>query len=199
MNNSKTVIAQLKACEPNVRKATRRALNKVGAQALTLTVRELSNATGVTQRKMRAYVKLNRADYGELRASVHINSHTFNIASVAGATQTKRGVVTSRFNYTKSGKAHSIVTRGKGGVTAVAWGRRHLYPSTFLIQGGKTAMVRVGKARLPIRPVWGPRITQEYKRNDVDDQLKTLVSRQFAPTMKHELEFALGRFGLSVA
>jgi hypothetical protein len=161
-----------KGVEAPVRAATRRALNKIGAQGLTLTLRQLSGATGVSQKKLREYITQNRADFAELSTSIRVRAHTFNIASVGAARQTRKGV------------------------SAGAWGKRRVYPGTFLIRGGLTAMKRVGKGRLPIRPVYGPRITREFKREGVDAQLEALVATKMKPTMTHELNFALGRVGL---
>lgn len=172
MNNSKTVIRQLKAVESQTRKATRRALNKVIDQSRTQTLRLLSQASGVTQTKIRPYVRTNHADYEELEAKVVVTPHTFNIASVGGR-QTKRGV------------------------SSAAWGTRRVYPHTFLVHG-RTAMVREGKSRLPIKPVWGPRIHAEFAKPATIDQLSMSAREKLPPILKHELDFALGKYGLDV-
>jgi hypothetical protein len=112
----------------------------------------------------------DRADQGDLSAAVQTRAHTFNVASFAGR-QTKKGV------------------------SAAAWGIRKVYPGTFLLHG-RTAMHRTGKSRYPIEPIWGPRITREYVRESTDEKLKALVASKYGPTMKHELDFALGRIGL---
>ena len=174
-----------KGVEAPVRAATRRALNKVGAQGLTLTLRQLSKATGVNQKKLREYVTLNKADFtGDLAASIRVRSHTFNVASVGSSRQTKLGV------------------------SSGAWGRRQLHRHAFIVHG-ITAFHRVGpyvkatkgryrgKMRQRIEPVWGPRITREFKRESVDAQLEALVAAKMRPTMTHELNFALGRVGLT--
>lgn len=170
--NQSALQRQLARTEGATRAALRRTLNRVGQQSFTLTLRRLSKATGVSQRKLREYVSLNRADYFDLSSAVKIRAHTFNVASVGTSRQTRIGV------------------------TSGAWGRRQTYRGAFLIRGGITAMHRVGKKRLPIEPVWGPRITREFDRENVDDDLKSLVGMRFGPTMKHELDFALGRIGM---
>jgi hypothetical protein len=149
----------------------RRTINKMVRAVRTLTLRRLSQETGLTQRRLSEYVSENKADYSNLSGSVRVRPHTFNIASIGGR-QTKRGVSSS------------------------AWGKRKVYPHTFLIQGGKTAMVRVGKARYPIKPVYGPRIHAEFVK--IDEELQAEVQARFAPTLRHELNFALGRIGLKV-
>lgn len=168
--NAKGLQRQLARTEGATRAATRRTLNKVIAQCFTLTLRTVSKATGLTQKKLREYMHTDRADFGDLSASVQVFAHTFNVASFAGR-QTKKGV------------------------SAAAWGMRKVYPGTFLVNG-KTAMHRIGKSRYPIEPIWGPRITREYVRESTDEQLKALVASKYGPTMKHELDFALGRIGL---
>jgi len=173
-SNVQEVTRQLRQTENATRTATRRALNKIGQQGLTLTLRSLAKATGVTVRKLREYVSLDRANYSELSSAIKVIAHTFNIASVGTARQTRRGV------------------------SSIAWGVRKVYRGAFLIRGGRTAMHRLGKARLPIEPVWGPRITREFARQGVDDELTQLVATKFPSTFKHELDFVLGRVGLGV-
>lgn len=137
-----------------------------------MSLRLLSGATGLTQTKLRPYVVQNRATYSRLQSIIRVFAHTFNIASFGGR-QTKRGVSSN------------------------AWNAHRVYPSTFLVNG-KTAMVRVGKARLPIRPVWGPRLTKEYADSKTQAPLEQLVATDFPSDLKHELDFALGRVGLGV-
>lgn len=172
MNNASIVTAQMRAIGPQTLKATRSALNKIGEQSRTLTLRLLNDATGVTQTKLRPYVRLDRADYSDLTAKVVVRPHVFNIASVGGR-QTKKGV------------------------SSAAWGKRKIYPHTFLVRG-VTAFVRVGKARLPIKPVYGPRIHAEFAKDTTIGQLQTNVREKFPAVLKHELEFALGKYGLGV-
>ncbi len=170
MSPDKLVQRNSKKIEGAIHKGTRRALNRVGQQAFRLTMRSLAAATGLPQRKLKPYVSLNRADYINLEAIVRVLSHTFNIASFAGR-QTKRGVSSS------------------------AWGKRRVYPGTFMVKG-RTAFKRVGKARLPIKPVWGPRIHKEFANELVQDRLDALVQQNMPKTLSHEIDFALGRLGL---
>lgn len=172
-SNVKQVTNQLRKTESATRSATRRALNKVGQQGLTLTLRTLSGATGLTQKKLRQYISQDRADYTDLSTSIRVVAHTFNVASFGGR-QTKKGV------------------------SSAAWGVRRVYPGTFMIHG-RTAMKRVGKARYPIKPIWGPRITREFVRENTETLLEQLVARQLKPTLAHEMDFALGRIGMSTS
>jgi hypothetical protein len=134
----------------------------------------MSGATGLTQTKLRPYIIMNRATYSTLQSVVKVFSHTFNIASFSSR-QTKRGVSSN------------------------AWSVHRVYPGTFLINGGKTAMVRVGKARKPIRPVWGPRLSKEFADSKTTGPLEQMVATDFPRELKHELDFALGRVGLGVS
>jgi hypothetical protein len=169
-HNARAVGQRLRQSETATRSALRRTLNRTIRSVTTLTLRRLSAETGLTQKRLREYVTETKADYASLSASTRVRPHTFNIASLPASRQTKRGVSSS------------------------AWGKRKVYPHTFLIQGGKTAMVRVGKARYPIRPVYGPRIHAEFVK--LDDELKLEVQARFNATLRHELAFALGRVGL---
>jgi hypothetical protein len=191
-HNASVIQRQLAKSEGATRAAMRRTINKMVRAVRTLTLRRLSEETGLTQKRLREYVSENRADYASLVGSVCVRPHTFNIASFPGVRQIKRRKTVSLGRKGERTRSSTLI----GGVVSPAWGVRKLYPSAFLIQGGKTAMVRVGKARYPIRPVYGPRIHAEFVK--IDDELKLEVQARFAPTLRHELNFALGRIGLKV-
>jgi hypothetical protein len=192
-HNASRVTRALRQSETATRSALRRTINRTIRSVTTLTLRRLSAETGLTQKRLKEYVTETKAMAGDLSASVRVRPHTFNIASFAGR-QVKG--VKPKFIFTQGGKRK--VTTGSrrtgGGVSSNAWGKRKTYPHTFLIQGGKTAMVRVTKKRYPIRPVYGPRIHAEFVK--LDDELKLEVQARFNATLRHELAFALGRVGL---
>jgi hypothetical protein len=59
-------------------------------------------------------------------------------------------------------------------------------------------MHRVGKARLPIEPVWGPRLTREFGLPDSLDPLYALAREKFPGILAHEMNWALSSVGLRV-
>lgn len=192
-NNSRAVIAQAKQVETVTRTATRRALNAMARQATTLTLRLLAEEMGLTQTKLRPYVRSINANYSTLSSAVRVTPHTYNIASFPGVRQTKVGKTV--FTYSRKGKTRSVKAKG-GGVWSNAWGHSKFYRGGFLIQGKKTAMRRVGKARYPIRPLYGPRIHREFVQPQVEEALTSLVSEKLPDVMQHEIAFALRGAGI---
>jgi hypothetical protein len=197
-HNGSAVQRALRATESKTRTALRRTINKLIDHSHTLTLRRLSAETGLTQRRLREYVSKDRADFTSMSAAVKVRPHTFNIASFPGVKQIRRGSVATLGAKRVKGAPVTLprfrVRARTGGVVSSAWGISRLYGSAFLIQGGKTAMVRVGKARYPIKPVFGPRIHAEFIK--LDEELKLNVQARFRPTLAHELAFALGKIGL---
>ena len=153
--------------------AARRALNRTAQQVRTQSVRALAKETGIVQRSIRERVDIRQANYSELAAEVRARPRTYNIASF-GARQTNAGVVSK------------------------AWGKRRVYRGGFLINSGRTAMIRVGKSRLPIRPLWGPRIHREFEREVVNDAMVRTTTERFPINFRQQLRYALGRIGIKV-
>ena len=153
--------------------ASTRAVNRTGEQTRTVLKRLLSEQTGVTQRKIADYIRARRANYGRVEYGLSVYPHTFNIASIGRAYQGKRGVVSH------------------------AWGKTRLYPHTFLVHG-ITAMLRTTKRRLPIRPVYGPRIHSLFANGQTQAALLDNVHSKMPQNLRHELDYALGRIGLKV-
>jgi hypothetical protein len=83
--------------------------------------------------------------------------------------------------------------RIKSGISAAEWGKRRQYKGVFTL--GDEAWVRKGKPRLPIRPVWGPSVTQVWERIDLTDKLNRIVNEKFPQHFATDLSARLRRFG----
>lgn len=171
--NIAAVRRKYKGAAKQVDNAARRALNRTAQQVRTVSVRALSKETGVKQRSVRDRVSIRKANYSTLSAEVQARPRTYNIASF-GARQTKQGVSSS------------------------AWGKRRLYKGGFLINGGRTALIRLGKSRLPLKPLWGPRIHREFERDVVNKAMVDTTRARFPINFRQQLRFALGRIGIKV-
>jgi hypothetical protein len=205
-NNVRQVLRQARRAESAVGAATRRSINKMGVAAYTETMRKLSASIGLPQKRIAEHVKLTRASAADVRASVRILPHQFNLASFPGTRQTSTGKVL--FTYTRNWRKRSIRAKG-GGLWSKAWGVSKFYRGGFIVHG-KTAFHRVGakrvmtkgryagKMRQPIKPLYGPGTSREFLRNDLPAELSTLVATRMPPTMRHELNYALGRVGMKV-
>jgi len=172
-SNIEEVRRKFSGAPKQVHDAARRAINRTAQQVNTIAVRQLAKETGVKQSKIRELLRIFAANFTSLAATIRVTPRTFNIASF-NAKQTKRGVSSS------------------------AWGKRKLYRGGFLIQGGETAMIRTGPKRLPIRPLYGPRVHGEFVRNVVNDAMVSTTTTRFPINFAQQLRFALGRIGIKL-
>ncbi len=149
-------------------KATAAALNRTGDHANTLTVRDLSDISGLKQKDVRAAMRRVRAKWGNLEYRLAALGRALNLIRF-GARQTKKGV------------------------SASAWGKRKIYKSTFIANQGRTVFVREGKARLPIRAVHGPSLPREFGRAQFMNNLKAAVTLKWRTEFAHQLAYYLSK------
>lgn len=164
------------------------AMNRTGRQMETAGVRIVAKSMGVRQTSVRR--RIIRTIARKARPVFRFDAYgsKVNIASFAGTRQVKRGRVIAQFTYTQGGKRRTVTTRGGGGVSSSAFGKRRIYPGTFLSKSGKTALKRIGKSRLPVRPVWGPGIRREFNRHR--PEIETVARQRFRPNMVDALRAA---------
>nr|BDD46856.1 hypothetical protein 20 [bacterium] len=85
------------------------------------------------------------------------------------------------------------------GVKAKAWGQTKIYKHTFIAPfkaGGKAkkgVFVRKGKARLPIKQLWGPGVTQLFKQKENDTVMERTVRERFAKEFRANLNYYVSR------
>lgn len=129
--------------------------NQLGAlgdgKAATVMARALNHEgdKGRTQVK-RVLVKQTGIRYGEIDSAVRTIPAT--PARLAYTIQ-GRGVET---NVAMFGGVQR-----KSGVSAAPWNIRRIFAHAFLMRGHLRAFIRKGKARLPIRPLFGPNLGRE--------------------------------------
>lgn len=140
------------------------ALNRTGRQMESHGVKVVAKSMGVRQKSVRERIHRTIARRQSPYFRFDAYGKKVNIASFRGARQTKKGVSSSAF------------------------GRRRVYPRTFLNKSGKTAFKRVGKSRLPIRPIWGPGIRREFERHRTE--IEAVAVRNFRPNMIDALRAA---------
>lgn len=148
--------------------ASSRALNRAISSARTVAVRDLSKATGIRpQRAIRDKLKLRNARPSRLIAEIGAIPYTPNLA---------------RFTARQT----------RAGVSASAWGKRKVYRGTFLGNQGRTVFKRVGKDRLPIKPVHGPRLHKHFVAKALTDAMNAVATAMWRKTLVHELKRRLG-------
>jgi hypothetical protein len=144
--------------------AASRALNRAIASARTVAVRDLSRSTGIKpQAAIRDRLPIKQASPDRLAAEIGVHAYTPNLVRFA-ARQTRAGV------------------------SASAWGKRKVYRGTFLGNNGRTVFKRAGKARLPIKPVYGPRLAKEFVEPAVIRAMNTVAGERWRKELNHELQ-----------
>ncbi len=165
------------------RKATASALNKTIAQAKTAMSREIRAEFVLSASKVNQALRINRASAtgGELRMQASLESpvkkgRSLNLANFA-ARQTRVGV--------------SFKIGRKGG--------RKTIPHSFMINGGKTVMIRTGKSRLPIKAIQTIDVAQMFNTKRINAKVIDMVKAKFPGIWEHEAKFYTDRFNASKA
>lgn len=144
--------------------AAARAINRTLTTVRSVATKEVVKRTGITpQRAVRDRLHIRKATPNYLIGEIGVERYTPNLARFA-ARQTKRGV------------------------SATAWGKRKVYPRTFLGNQGRTVFKRVGKSRVPIRPVWGPRMHRAFVEREVTRAMDAVARDRFRVEFRRELK-----------
>lgn len=156
-----------------VPKAAASALNRVGQHANTLAVRELADIAGLKQKDVREAMSRTRATWNNLETRLKAIGKALNLI---------------RFSARQT----------KAGVTASAWGKRRLYPGTFIGNQGRTVFKRriIGgtrAGRLPIDPVHGPSLPREFARETFLQKLEQAVTLKWRAEFAAQLRYYLGK------
>lgn len=150
-------------------RAAMRALNRTGQQTETQGVRAVARDMGLTNRAVRSRLTRKKATPKRLTFILDAFGAPKNIASFKASRQTKRGV------------------------SSQAYGIRRIYPRTFLLRGSRGgAMKRLGKARTPIRPVWGPGVASSFEK--FTNMLRATARSRFPRNLDQALAFALRKY-----
>jgi len=160
------------------RKATASALNKTVALAKTAMSREIRAEFVLSAGKVNEALRINRARASggqfALQASLESPSkrgRSLNLANFA-AKQTAKGV---SFKIKRAGK-------------------RQLIPGSFLINSGKTVMIRVGKRRLPIKALQTIDVAQMFNTKRINAKVLQLIEQRFPDVFANEVKFFTAKF-----
>ena len=155
---------QFKDKEKQINLAASFALNRAISSARTVATREISKRTGIKpQSAVRDRLHLRKA------------KPTFLIAEIAAERYTPNLI---RFNARQT----------KGGVSANAWGKRKRYKHTFIGNDGRTVFKRVGKARLPLKAVYGPRLAKSFVEREVTKAMDAVAATRFHTEFQREVK-----------
>lgn len=147
--------------------AIRRAVNWTGDKARTQVTRVLAKQTGAKYGAVRKVLSIHRASYGSM---------TYRIAAKGAHIPLKEFSPRQR----------------RDGVSAAPWGRRVVFKRAFISQAmGGQVLVRVGKARLPVRIMWGPAIPIEMLKGQSKDVFLLTVATELPARVEHEVSAIL--------
>jgi hypothetical protein len=168
-------LAQLAGIKNGVPRAVTRALNRTIESAATLTRRELARVTGLTQKRIKPTVVVERATFDQLVAAIRMRpaDRPFSLVHF------KRLV---------------SVRRGKYGRYPVARGSVHveISPHAFVakMRSGRTGVFqRAGRARLPIEQQVGPQLTDVMREAGIETAVRAKIAATIGPTLQHEIAF----------
>lgn len=155
--------------------AIRRAINHTGDKARTLVMRTLAKQAGVKYRDVRKIVTVTRANFDRGLYRIAARGTTIPLSHF-GARQTKKGV------------------------SAAPWGKRRVFPHTFLWPrvhgrvfvrtGHKARMLRgpnKGRQRETIRQLWGPALPKELLKGETAAIFLATVRAELPARVVHEV------------
>jgi len=159
-------------------KAMASALNKTTTQAKTAMSREIRDEFVLPAAKVNQALKVNRARGSgagfRLEASLESpakRGRSLNLGSFS-ARQTRKGV---SFKIKRTGQ-------------------RHVIPGSFLINGGKTVMVRTSKSRLPIKALQTIDVAQMFNTRRINSKVVRVIEDRFPRIFANEAKFYTDRF-----
>jgi hypothetical protein len=159
-------------------KAMASALNKTVAQAKTAMSREIRAEFNISAGNVGKRLRITRAVAadGRFRLSASLESkytrgRSANLASFA-ARQIAKGV------SFKIKKTYS----------------RKLIPGAFLINDGKTVMIRKGKQRLPIKAIQTIDVAQMFNTKRINAKVLRFIENKFPTLFANEAKFFTDRF-----
>ena len=159
-------------------KALASALNKTVAQAKTAMSREIRGEFNLPAAKVNQALSITRAraTRGRLQLEASLQSPTkrgrsLNLGAFK-ARQTRKGVT---FQVSRQGA-------------------RKLIPGSFLINGGKTVMIREGKKRLPIKALQTIDVAQMFNTRRINARVVRMIEDKLPQIMDNEVRFFTDRF-----
>jgi hypothetical protein len=152
--------------------ATARALDRTASNAKTVAVKTIVTETGLPTSLVRDRLTIRGANRNRLEATLTANPAAPNLI---------------RFNARQT----------KQGVSANAWRKRRVYPGTFIANQGRTVFKRVGKNRLPIKPIHGPSVPRTFIQREAQRAIEAIIAGRFVVNFESAIAGLLKRRGLS--
>ena len=160
-------------------KATASALNKTVAQAKTAMSKEIRAEFVLPASTVSQSLRVSRARAARGTASMDVS-----LSSVSRPG--KRSLNLAHFNAKQTSKGVSFKVRRDG--------PRKVIPGSFLINGGKTVMIRTGKGRLPIRALQTIDVAQMFNTKRINAKVLGMINAKLPTIFANEVRFFTDRF-----
>lgn len=142
--------------------ATARALNRAGTQSRTAIIDALVGQTGLKKGEIRKAFSFVPASSGRLAVRIVARGPHTSLARF-GARRTARGV------------------------SAAPWGKRRVFPSTFIVAKlGGHVFVRTTAKRFPVKKLYGPAIPVEMVKDAAAQAFHDTAPRVLLKRLEHE-------------
>lgn len=151
-----------------VEKAAVRSLNRTNDSVATIARKLIAKDMGIPAKAVRVGMFKLKAIRHKLTASTIARGRPINLIRFK-ARQTKKGV------------------------SASAWGKRKVYKGTFIANKGRTVFKRKGKARAPIRGVWGPSIPKTMLEDYIVKAMQETANTQWQKNFARDLNYFMSR------
>lgn len=135
-------------------KMTNQAVNKTASQARSFAGSTVAKAAGLKVGIVKERMKLFKSTYRTLSAAVEAFGGAFNLA---------------RFKAKQT----------KVGIAATVWGKRRVFKGAFFAFGKKTVFRREGKARLPVRSMYGPSVPSALAAREIERQVQDHIEKRW--------------------
>lgn len=159
-------------------KALVSAVNKTIAQAKTAMSREIRSEFNLPASKVNDALRIVRANY---RAGMFLVQATLESPA-------KRGRSLNLANFDARQTAKGVTFKVKKG------GGRKLIPGAFIGNDGRTVFIRVGKPRLPIKPLQTIDVAQMFNTKRINSRVVETMKAKFPAVFAHEAQFYADRF-----
>ena len=161
------------------KKAAVSAVNKTMAQAKTAMSREIRQEYVLPAATVNASLMISKASFKGGRFILE--------ASLSSISQRgKRSLNLAHFQARQTSKGVTFKIKRNG--------PRKLIPGAFLINDGKTVMIRVGKKRLPIKALQTINVAQMFNTKRINARVVRTIQDKFPEIFAREAKFYLDRF-----
>jgi len=159
-------------------KAVASALNKTVAQGKTAMSREIRSEFNLSASTVNQSLRIQRAS--AIRGRFQLS------AALESPTKRGRSLNLARFSARQTRKGVTFKVKRNG--------PRQLIPGAFLINAGKTVMIRTGKTRLPIKAIQTIDVAQMFNTRRINAKVVQLIKARFPEIFANDARFFTAKF-----